>query len=176
MQGELAANLGYCGDTDTCQQILQWTYIPPDGTDEPTCAYLRELERPPLVHHPPPMGISTKTFQQGWRKMKEFTSSGISKIHFGHMKACADSQLLSDFEATVCHIPYVTGYSPVEWQTSINNMIEKKGKGNLVEHLRTINLMEADFNFANKVLGKDAAACAEQNNIFPKEQYARKGH
>ena len=36
--------------------------------------------------------------------------------------------------------------------------------------------MEADFNFNNKVMGKDAAASAERNLLFPKEQYARKGH
>ena len=49
-------------------------------------------------------------------------------------------------------------------------MIKKKGKGNLVQNLRTINLMETDFNFNNKVMGKTTIECAEKNNLLPKEQ------
>lgn len=77
----------------------------------------------------------------------------------------------------MCHIPYATGYSLDEWKTSLNNMIEKKNKGNLVSDLRTINLMEADFNFNNHVMGKQVNRCAEANAQIPKEQYgSRKRH
>ena len=48
-------------------------------------------------------------------KEKERISAGISGIHFGQMKACAQSQELADFEATMNHIPYATGYSPHQW-------------------------------------------------------------
>ena len=87
------------------------------------------------------------------------------------MKACAADPELADFEATMCHIPYSTGYSPEEWQCSVSVMIEKKGKGNLVDDLRTIQLMECDFNGNNKKLGKDVMTCAEANSLLPPEQY-----
>ena len=93
------------------------------------------------------------------------------------MKACRQDDTLAAFEATMCHIPYATGYSPQEWKTSVNCMIEKKGKGVAVENLRTINLMESDFNFNNKIMGRAVGECAERNQLLPKEQYgSRKEH
>ena len=56
-------------------------------------------------------------------------------------------------------------------------MIPKKGKTNHVDKLRTICLMEADFNSKNKKMGRDILKCAEDNNNIPKEQYgSRKNH
>ena len=46
-------------------------------------------------------------------------------------------------------------------------MIKKKGKGNLIRDLRTINLMEANFNFINKVMARLIMNCAEYNKILP---------
>ena len=103
--------------------------------------------------------------------MKEKTSSGISGLHFGHMKACAQSKFILDFEATLAHIPYSTGISPGDWKKSINAMLEKRGKGAHVSNLRTICLMEADFNHNNKKLGRDILHCAETNQLLPQEQY-----
>ena len=177
MMGQLADDIGYDGTSDVCQKILEGTYIPPPDTDEYTTAYLKELQRPSHLQEPPIAAMTTPNFQSGWKKINENISSGLSGIHFGHMKACAMDDFLSDFEATVCHIPYATGYSPSDWKTSINTMIPKKGKKPEVENLRTINLMEAEFNFNNKKMGRDVGACAERNKLLPKEQYgSRTGH
>ena len=60
---------------------------------------------------------------------------------------------------------------------TVNAIIEKKGKGNLVQNLCTINLMEADFNFNNKVIARSIMKYAEENNLLPAEQYvSRKLH
>ena len=103
--------------------------------------------------------------------MKEATTVGISKIHFRHMKACTQSTALSNFEATIYHIPYSTGYSLLDWQTVVNTMIQKKRKGNKVTELRILNLMEVEFNFNNKVIARDLLFCAESNDLIPNEQY-----
>ena len=56
-------------------------------------------------------------------------------------------------------------------------MIAKKEKGNLIEDLRTINLMEACFNFNNKFMARSTMKCAEENKLLPAEQYSsRKLH
>ena len=56
-------------------------------------------------------------------------------------------------------------------------MIEKKGKGNLVKDLRIINLIEADFNFNNKIMARMVMQYIEDNKLIPQEQYrSRKGH
>ena len=41
--------------------------------------------------------------------MKERTSVGISGIHFGQMKACAQSDQLANFEASISNAAYTTG-------------------------------------------------------------------
>ena len=78
-------------------------------------------------------------------------------------------QSLANFKATICHIPYATEYSPHEWQVSINTMIKKKGKECMVPNLQTINLMEVDFNFNNKIMARDMLRYAEENKLFTKE-------
>ena len=50
-------------------------------------------------------------------------------------------------------------------------MLEKKGKGSHVNKLRTICLLEDDFNHNNKKLGRDTMTCAETNGALPREQY-----
>ena len=47
----------------------------------------------------------------------------------------------------------------------------KKGENSHVSNLRTICLMEADFNHNNKKIGRDILRCAELNNMIPDEQY-----
>ena len=128
MTEPLAEKLGYDGLLSVCQQILDGTYTPPPGTDEYTIAYFKELKRPPQVLNPPQASVSTSVFKEGWKKINENISSGLTGIHYGHMKACAMDDMLSDFKATICHVPYSTGYSPMEWKTSINTMIPKRGK------------------------------------------------
>ena len=108
---------------------------------------------------------------------KEHILSGLSGINFEHMKACAMGDVLSDFEATICHIPYSTGFSPKKWKKSINTMIQKSGKQPEVEKLRTINLLKYDFNFNNIIMGRVVGEYEERNNLLPKEQYgSRKRH
>ena len=61
--------------------------------------------------------------------MEEKTSSGISGLHFGHLKAEVQSTFISDFEATMAHILYASGYYLLDWYQYVNTMLEKKGKG-----------------------------------------------
>ncbi len=64
-------------------------------------------------------------------------------------------------EATLMNIPYALGYSPQWWRQGTNCMIEKKLGKWRVNRLHTIFLYEADFNFLNKKLGRDALRQAE---------------
>jgi hypothetical protein len=115
-------------------------------------------------------------FREGWRKMKEQTSAGISGLHFGHLKSCATDNFLSEYESCVSHIPFATGYSPLPWQYVVNVMIRKKAQVDLVTGLRTVVLTEVDFNFNNKILGKMTLHHAEMTGALAKEQYgSRKG-
>ena len=50
-------------------------------------------------------------------------------------------------------------------------MIQKKGKENFTVDLQTINLIEAGFDFNNKLMARDLVECAETKNLILAEQY-----
>jgi hypothetical protein len=176
MQSGLIASIGFLGENETAKEILEGRYTPPMEQDQYTTELLQQLRQVPQLTQMEPI-ITTEAFKEGWRKMKETTSAGKSGMHFGHMKACTQSDQVADFEATMTHIPYVTGYSPLRWKSGVDVMILKKAQQFRVDKLRTIVLLEADFNFNNKILGKEGMRTAEINNALAPEQYgSRTGH
>ena len=109
--------------------------------------------------------------------MKESTSAASKTgLHFGHLKASATNPILSEFESSISHVPFWTGYVPEQWKEGIIIMIKKKIGLNTVQSLRSVVLREADFNFNNKILGRRAIQHAEEINDIAQEQYgSRKG-
>ena len=107
MTSPLVDNLGYTGNYAHYQAILNGTYQPPDKTDPYTKEYLHYLKAPIIKCYQPTATVTTESYQQLWTRAKERTSSGLTKIHFEHMKACSHDEKLSKFEATMSHIPYM---------------------------------------------------------------------
>ena len=68
------------------------------------------------------------------------------------------------------YIPFSIGYLLKDWKGTINAIIKKKRKGNLVKDLRMISLIEANFNFNNKVMARLIMNCAEANKLLPDKQ------
>ena len=61
----------------------------------------------------PSVEESPKDYTDGWKVMREKTSSASRNgLHFGHMKACTFNSDLAEFESSILHIPYATGYAP----------------------------------------------------------------
>ena len=167
----LRSALGFNADTPTGQAILEGTYEPQNDIHPYSNELFQQLKQPHIQTPFQTTAITEEIFQDGWKKMKEATSAGISGLHFGHMKVCATDPTLSAIETDIVNIPYTTGYAPKQWKTGVSVMIHKKENEDLVSKLRTITLLEADFNFNNKVLGKETIAHAERNNLIAKEQY-----
>ena len=96
--GSLFELLGYNADTEAGAEILEGTFEPPSGTDPATIVILKEIARIWRL-----MGgrevsviITKEDFQHYWRTMKERTASLYSGCHFGHYKAAAHSDYLSE--------------------------------------------------------------------------------
>ena len=170
--------MGKTGETKFCSQILDGTAIIPPGTPTYTTEFLHQLQRNPTAtssqfQH----SLSSDDFRNGWNKIKETTSSASKTgLHFGHLKACASNPLLAEFESSISHIPFTTGYVPTQWKEGLIVMIKKKAGLNTVHSLRSIVLTEADFNFNNKVLGRRAIQQAENLNDIAPEQYGSRKH
>jgi hypothetical protein len=115
--------------------------------------------------------ISTEQYIQGWKHAKEQTTTGSAILHFGHFKAGARDPLIADFEATMAHIPYATGYSPKRWCHVIDYELLKKEGVFRPDTFRTIQLFKPDFNQNNKLLDKETMVRAERNQTIAPEQY-----
>lgn len=172
MKEPLRSLLGRVGETEFAEDILKGDFAAPEGTNKYVIEYFKELKRADIPKEKcPKPEITNEMFVEGWKKIKESTSAGISGVHFGHLKACAKSAALTSIEASICHIPFRAGFSPWLWQFGINVMLLKKDLSELITKLRTIVLMQAECNFANKILGRLAMIHAEAFNLIPEEQY-----
>ena len=119
--------------------------------------------------------ISPEEFKYFWKKITENTSSSISGIHYGHYKAAALSDPLAAFMAKKITLIARTGVPPDRWSYGLTVMLEKIAGIALVNKLRAILLMEADFNFHNKlVFGSRMLDTARKEGLIPAEQYSEK--
>ena len=108
--------------------------------------------------------------------MKERTASSFSGRHFGHYKAAAHSELLSEVHAKTIELATKTGATPERWSKELSVMLEKIAGVALVTKLRAILLMEADFNFHNRLISGDRMMkLARNNGLVPEEIYSKKG-
>jgi hypothetical protein len=173
LQAPLFEKVGRLGISLGARQILNGNFQIPEGTDEWAAKLIPFLARHPAVGSETirPTTVSLESHCDGWRKAKEFTSSGPSGINFAHFKAGATDELVAQFEATMTSIPYNTGISPKRWQKGTNVMLEKQKGNNNVAKLRAILLYEADFNQNNKKLGREMMYTAEDIKAIAMEQY-----
>ena len=89
MHRGISQEIGLYGTSEIFLKLLQGHYNVYPDTDDYTTAYLKHLRRAPKIIEPPQAIVPTKILQEGWSKMKEYTSDKISGLHFGHLKACS---------------------------------------------------------------------------------------
>ena len=172
MKEPLLSDFGYFGDTAAGQAVLNGTYVPPPGTDFYSTLLLQHMERPPNVPAPAqcPLFVSTEDHIASWKRTKEYTSSGISGLHFGMFKAqCKDADLAA-FDASRRSIMYSTGSYYPRWNTGVDVMLLKASLDTRAHKLRTILLLEADFNMNCKKLGREGMWFAEEHGCVAREQ------
>jgi hypothetical protein len=100
-QDQLFDDLGFMGDMECSQQILEGTYEYPPDTNIWAKKILRE------AHHTfshmsgtkIATTISTTDFQQYWKRVDERISSSFSSVTFSHYKAVASHLMLLSMHA-----------------------------------------------------------------------------
>ena len=163
--------IGYLGNTPLADSIVQGTFNPSPDLDTYTQKFLNIIGKRPTL---PSISsnISNHDFQRYWRRCREKTSSSMSGRHFGHYKAASRNTYLSTIHSTFCHITASSGSSIDRWEQGLTVMLEKI-KGNIiVDKLRAILLMEADFNFINKLMfGHRLIRNCTDHKRLPQELY-----
>ena len=176
-QGTLRGEFGYSANTAASRAVLDGTYVGSDidpATQElfDACARIREIV--------PANSVSDRITGGDWgrhwsRGIREETSSSESGIHFGHIIASAESPLLSHAYATQCSIVLRRGIQLERWSRGLSVMLEKLKGCTLISKLRSILLMEADFNAANKMIyGVRMMHNVRAHNLMPDEIFSER--
>ena len=177
-QGRLRGEFGYLAESISAKKVLDNTYEFRQEFDQSTKELLQECAR--FRQIVPENSVNTRIngmqWQQRWRTASEKTSSSISGLHFGHYKAGAASDSISHFHALKTTIALQRGIALTRWKHGLSVMLEKMFGCTLVEKLRAILLMEADFNCSNKIIfGDRMMHNVRSHGLMPEEIYSERG-
>jgi hypothetical protein len=116
--------------------------------------------------------ITPEDFQRFWKKVGEFTSSSMSRIHYGHYKAAIQCNVSTKILAQQLTVVACSRNPPESWSVGLQFMLEKIAGVCLVEKLQAKQLYEADFNCYNQfVFGKAAMDSLNSIGYTPKELF-----
>jgi hypothetical protein len=90
--------------------------------------------------------LTANHFRHYWRGFKERTSSLISGIQAGHYKSATHSEVVTNFLAWKITLIARGSCPPDCWGHGLQVMLEKVAGVTLVNKLRAMLLLEADFN------------------------------
>jgi hypothetical protein len=138
-------------DTLAAQQVLEGTYPCPEETDKGTKDLFDEISRLRSIipKNSVDMAWTPEGWLASWQGKKEETSSSQSGLHFSHYIAGSCSPVIArhdSLKATICN---KWGFSLDRWGNGLSCMLEKVEGCCLVDKLRSILLMEANFNANN---------------------------
>ena len=171
--------LGKSGLGHATTQIVEGCFTPPHGIDDGSRLWFQAMEKTPLAKQHPvyPTKITEEEYIQGWKKAKHRTSSNPIGPDYNVYKSTIHDDTLTNFETMLLNIPYQTGYSPSRWRNALDILLRKQKDDLRLTKLRTIGLLEADFNFMCKYLGHWAMSKAQDFGQLAHEQYgSRKRH
>ncbi len=153
-QGQIFNDLGFMEDTECSKQILKGMYEYPPDTGVWTKTILQEahytFSRMSGVKIA--TTISTTDFQQNWIKVDNWTSSSFSGVTFLHYKAAASHSMLLAMHTAYLSACTRKGLPLARWGIWFTVLLEKIVGNNFVHKLRATCLLEADFNWINKVV------------------------
>jgi hypothetical protein len=177
LQSPLKEAIGVMPSADTVQKILYGQFEIPAGMDPFAARFLRAIRLPLAYRDEPtlPTAITKEQHQDLWKKQKENTASEPSRLGFHHFKAGAMDDKIAEWDAMARSLPRGRQFSPEAWQVITDFQILKKIGVFDVAKMRTIQLMDADFNANNKHDGRMMMKHAEaRQTLSPFNMGSRK--
>ena len=87
-------------------------------------------------------------------KIKEITLSKSSTLGFNHYEISCLDPTLNEIDKFLCTTQLTIGFSPTFWRNITDLQILKKIVVFHVDKMKCIQLMDEEFNMANKYLGR----------------------
>ena len=120
--------------------------------------------------------ITPTEFRGFWKRVKEFTSSLMSGVHYGHYKAAIQDDMSTEILAQQLTVVARSGIPPESWSIGLQVMLEKIAGVCLAKKLRAIQLYEANFNCYNQfIFGRQAMNALTDSGYIPEELFSQKG-
>lgn len=149
----LLSEFGQLALNRNSERVMNGTYQCPVGVSKYTKYFIKHLARDPIMNHLPENDtiITTDQLNQFWKNMNEKTVSSPSGRHIGTHKATSTHPQHSNIQARMTSLPFELGIPLKRTSQCTNVSLLKKGKGITPSDLRTIWLLEADFNSGTKI-------------------------
>jgi len=176
--GSLFDDLGFIGNEEVVQQILEGTYVYGPDVDPATRLLFEEASKTylSLSHEEVATYVSAEDFSFYWQRANERISSSYSRLHFSHYKAAAFNPALSALHAAKLSACARKGVPLSRWGIGLTVLLEKIAGYNFVHKLRAICLFEADFNWWNKlVFARRMMTLAGEKGLIPEDSFAKPG-
>jgi hypothetical protein len=176
-QGTFFEDIGHLADGPVAQQILLGTYEYPLELDPATRLLSKEATATyaSLVPSEVATFVAVEDFQYFWQCTQECTGLLYSGLHFRHYKAASFCQDLSALHASKLSLVARKGVPLSRWNRGLTVLLEKIVGNVIVHKLRAIYLLEADFNWWNKLIfAKRMMQQAIKDGAIPQECFAKK--
>ena len=157
---------------------MEGTYDAPECLDKYTKAFIRELAIPQSVKTKGNIDIliSTTDHIQGWKKQKDKIASEPTGLSFSHYRSSIHDEDLVETDILLRGLPLELGFAPELWCNITDIEILKKANVYDVDQMRLIQLMDAEFNMNNKMIGRRMMHNAESLGLIPEDQYGSRKH
>jgi hypothetical protein len=173
----LQGYFGYNAVLPIATIILDGTFEYPPDFDEATKEILQECARIQMQVPKDLVGtsITKENWHDHWGPAKEETSLLISGRHFRHYKVGLRSSYIAYLQALQATLVVQRGIVLEQWLSGLLVMLKKIFGYSLITKLRSILLMEADFNATNKTIyGIRMLANVRKYKLMPEEVYSER--
>ena len=121
--------------------------------------------------------VTTEENRLAWRKHKQKTGSAYGTIGFNHYKTASFDPALNEIETFLRNVPMLVGFSLKKWERITDIQILKRSGEHHVDKMRCIQLLDAEMNKCQKLLGKLVFTRAEETKTVQPEQHgSQKNH
>jgi hypothetical protein len=120
--------------------------------------------------------ITPDEIKRFWSKVNTFTSSSMSRVHYGHYNVAIQDKMCTEVLALQLTVIAQSSIPPEDWSIGLQVMLEKIAGVCLFEKLCAIQLYKADFNCYNQfIFGKHAMQTLTESGYIPEEMFSQRG-
>ena len=167
----------YTANTTAARAVLDGTYVAPEGSDQATLDLFAEVAE--ICRRVPQDPVSVCITPQQWKRYRKVVNKEMplleSSLHCGHYIVGCTSDIITHYHAAQVSVVIAHAIQLECWSCGLLVMLEKTLGATLVTKLRSILLMEADFNATNKIIyGNRMMAMAREHDLMPDEIFSEK--